>query len=388
MLIIIPLVLYLSTIIRVTKYPKTNKFMIRFSGGRLIIYLIMLFFSFNALAQDPHFSQFYASPMTLNPAMTGAIPGYIRVAGNFRSQWAAVSTPFYTASAAMDMKILTSRGMQDYDTHNFLGVGLMALTDQSNNGALKANYTSLSVSHNQQLDRLGNYRLSAGLQGTYVNKALDYSKLTFGQQLTPYGYDINLPNGEPRPGFNLNYLDYQAGILFSGRTDERGSMWYIGSSVYHISQPNESTTGQYNPLKHRIVVHGMYNYPVDDLNRVYISALYMKSNFMEERTIGVVYSANIDGLEDENFVGRSVQFGAWYRLKDAIIPYVGLQLNAYKIGLTYDVNVSTLSTASNFRGGFELTMVYNFMDDDNARLLSKMLCPARSHKSYVKWWGY
>ncbi len=351
--------------------------------------LLILCFNYSTTnAQDPHFSQFYASPMTLNPAMTGGIPGYIRVAGNFRSQWAAVSTPFYTASAAMDMKILTSRGEHDYDAHNFLGVGIMCLTDQSNNGALKANYLTTSVSYNQQLDRAGNYRLSAGLQGTFVNKALDYSKLTFGQQLTPYGYDINLPNGEPRPGFNLSYLDYQAGILFSGRTDERGSMWYIGSSLYHIGQPNESTTGQYNPLKQRIAVHGMYNYPVNDLNRVYISALYMKSSFMEERTVGVVYSRNIDGEEDDNSIGRSIQFGAWYRFKDAVIPYIGLQLNAYKIGLTYDVNVSTLSTASNYKGGFELTMIYNFMDDENDRLVSRVLCPARSHKSYVKWFGY
>jgi len=360
-----------------------------FTTNILRVILILLCLIVNDIkAQDPHFSQFYASPMTLNPAMTGAIPGYIRVAGNFRSQWAAVSTPFYTASAAMDLKILTSRGDQDYDSHNFLGVGIMEMTDQSNNGALKANYTSISLSYNQQLDRLGNYRLSAGVQGTYVNKALDYSKLTFGQQFTPYGYDINLPNGEPRPGFNINYLDYQAGLLFSGRTDEKGSMWYIGGSMYHIGQPNESTSGQYNPLKHRIAVHGMYNYPVDDLNRVYISALYMKSNFMEERTVGVVYSRNIDNQEDDNFIGRSIQLGVWYRLQDALIPYVGLQLNAYKIGLTYDVNVSTLTTASYLRGGFELTMVYNFMDDDNQRLVSRVLCPSRGHKSYVKWFGY
>ena len=356
-----------------------------------ICYLALLFLFFkpsNIFGQDPHFSQFYASPMTLNPAMTGGIPGYIRVAGNFRSQWAAVSTPFYTASAAMDMKILTSRGEHDYDAHNFLGVGIMGLTDQSNNGSLKANYISTSISYNQQLDRLGNYRLSAGFQGTFVNKALDYSKLTFGQQLTPYGYDINLPNGEPRPGFNISYLDYQAGILFSGRTDERGSMWYIGGSMYHIGQPNETISGQNNPLKHRIALHGMYNYPVDDLDRVYLSALYMKSSFMEERTVGVVYSRNIDGEEDDNTLGRSVQLGVWYRFQDAMIPYIGLQLKAYKIGLSYDVNVSTLTTASNFRGGFELTMVYNFMDDENDRLVSRVLCPARSHKSYVKWFGY
>jgi len=80
--------------------------------------------------------------------------------------------------------------------------------------------------------------------------------------------------------------------------------------------------------------------------------------------------------------------GVWYRLQDALIPYVGLQLNAYKIGLTYDVNVSTLTTASYLRGGFELTMVYNFMDDDNQRLVSRVLCPSRGHKSYVKWFGY
>ena len=349
----------------------------------LHVFLILLCINITeSKAQDPHFSQFYASPLTLNPALTGMVPGDFRVAANFRTQWAAVATPFLTSSAAFDIKILPSL----IGTEDILGLGIMAMDDRSNNGALKATYLSLSLAYNKQLDRAGNFRLGAGFQTTLTNKTIDYSKLTFSQQFTPYGYDINLPNGEPRPGFNLYYTDLQAGILLSGKNDDNSNMWYVGSSLYHIGRPNESVTGQDNRLQQRITVHGMYNMKVGDVDRMYLSGLYMKSSIMTEYTFGVVYSFNIDGEQDEESVGRSFQAGSWYRFKDAVIPYIGLQLNNVKFGLTYDVNASKLSTASNFRGGFELTMVYNFIESENMRLRRKTLCPA--HGSYLKWFGY
>ena len=349
----------------------------------ILFYITTFLFGISTInAQDPHFSQFYASPLTLNPALTGMVPGDFRVAANFRTQWTAVSTPFTTASAAFDIKILPSL----IGTEDIFGVGFLALTDQSNNGALKSDYLTASIAYNKQLDRSGNLRLGGGFQTTLTNKALDYSKLTFSQQFTPYGYNINLPNGETRPGFNLFYTDFHAGILLSGKDDNNDRMWYLGASLYHINRPNESLAGEENRLQQRLAIHGMYNLRVNDVDRIFFSGLYMHSGIMQETTFGVVYSISIDGEADDESIGRSLQVGSWYRYKDAIIPYIGLQLNNVKFGLSYDVNTSTLSTASNFRGGTELTMTYNFIESENMRIRRKVLCPAKG--PYLKWFGY
>src|SRR5437868_9753664 len=83
--------------------------------------------------QDPHFSQFFASPLTLNPAFTGKFNGSFRVTGNYRNQWPEINKAFTTTTASVDFHILDNK--IDF-TDNF-GVGLMAYSDASANGAVK-----------------------------------------------------------------------------------------------------------------------------------------------------------------------------------------------------------------------------------------------------------
>ncbi|HOA38555.1 MAG TPA: type IX secretion system membrane protein PorP/SprF, partial [Flavihumibacter sp.] len=49
-----------------------------------LILLTLGLFTTALKAQDPHFSQFFASPLTLNPAYTGKFNGTVRVSGNYR----------------------------------------------------------------------------------------------------------------------------------------------------------------------------------------------------------------------------------------------------------------------------------------------------------------
>jgi hypothetical protein len=54
----------------------------------------------------------------------------------------------------------------------------------------------------------------------------------------------------------------------------------------------------------------------------------------------------------------SIYVGAWMRLKDALIPYVGIEFNNIRIGASYDYNTSSLRTASINRGGIEVSLIY------------------------------
>src|SRR5947208_5817866 len=98
--------------------------------------------------QDPHFSQFFASPLTLNPALTGKFDGNLRVTGNYRNQWPTINRAFTTTTVSVDFPIMRNH-ISSTDTW---GVGFMGYSDQSANSALKFNYLSVSTAFHKSLD--------------------------------------------------------------------------------------------------------------------------------------------------------------------------------------------------------------------------------------------
>src|SRR5436190_24167665 len=83
-------------------------------------------------AQDPHFSQFFASPLTLNPAFTGKFDGSWRLAANHRDQWPSIPKAYVTTSASIDFPIMKKR----IPANDVFGVGISGLTDASANSIL------------------------------------------------------------------------------------------------------------------------------------------------------------------------------------------------------------------------------------------------------------
>src|ERR1700744_1766875 len=104
-----------------------------------------------ASAQDPHFSQFFSSPLTLSPAFTGKFDGLYRIAGNYRNQWPTINNAFTTATLSVDTSILAER-LPDND---YWGIGLLGLTDQQAYGVLNQNYFSFSTAYHKGLDEDG-----------------------------------------------------------------------------------------------------------------------------------------------------------------------------------------------------------------------------------------
>src|SRR6187431_730294 len=122
-----------------------------------ILFLLLFTGSFILLrAQDPHFSQFYASPLTLNPALTGRFDGTFRLAANYRNQWPTIYNAFTTATASLDFPILANT-IPEFDTW---GVGIIGLSDQSGNKILRNNYVGISTAYSKGLDEDGFHQLA------------------------------------------------------------------------------------------------------------------------------------------------------------------------------------------------------------------------------------
>jgi len=325
-------------------------------------FILSLFFNLNLVrSQDPHFSQFYSSPLTLNPANTGLFSGDIRFSSNYRNQWRAVSVPFTTSTISADFQIL-SKKISDRD---IFGVGFIGMVDQSNNRGLKSNFIGGSASYTKSLDINGFTKLSVGFQGVLTSKKVDYNRFVFSRQFTPFGFDNTLPTGEPINGFSINYPDFSTGILYTGMSNDE-SNWYLGTSYYHFTRPSENFSSQYDQkLQPRFTIHSGYNFLLNDLDRLYFSGLFMHSMLMREITIGGVLELYID----RSSVDSKLLTGMFHRINDALIPYIGFNTGNFQVGVSYDINTSSIKTATKSRGGFELSLLMTVIKDpEKARI--------------------
>lgn len=330
--------------------------------------LCSLFFSFSVLivcAQDPNFSQFFASPMTLNPAMTGKFNGDFRVAGNYRNQWPTINNAFTTYTVSADFSILKNN-IPEIDQ---FGIGVMGFSDQSGNGILKNNYLAVSTAYHKGLDEDGFNQIGFGFQGTFVNKRLDITNLKFEDQLTSLGFTGVTSEVFSANQISLSYFDLNAGILFNG-TSNGANNYYAGVSMYHINRPKETFQGGqfYVPARLTFQAGGML--PVGEFDAVHFSANHSRQANATNTVIGGAYMLNLNA---DSYSPTNLYLGSWFRFGDAVIPYVGLEFGDFHLGLTYDVNVSSLKPASNMRGGAEISLIYVRQPRDP--YAKKLLCP-------------
>jgi len=318
---------------------------------RRIIFILLVSVVLNKVdAQDPHFSQFFASPLTLNPAFTGKFDGNLRVAGNYRNQWPTINRAFNTTTVSVDFPIMRN-SIAYNDTW---GVGLMGYSDQSANSALKVNYLTFSSAFHKGLDEDGYQQIGAGFQATYTNMMLDVSHLKFEDQLTPFGFTGTTTEIFNNSTLKTSYFDLNAGLLYTASTTDRNN-FYAGVSMYHLTRPKQQLTGSFFLLNPRTTFHAGGYFPVGYNNTIHVSALFSSQAKAYEALIGGAMQFPV-GENTEN--GTSLYVGSWIRLNDAIIPYVGLEFSDFRLGASYDANISSLKAASQSRGGMEISLIY------------------------------
>ena len=307
-------------------------------------------------AQDPNFSQFFASPITMNPAMTGKFDGVYRVAGNYRNQWPSISNAY---------TIMKNR-IPDYDQ---FGVGIMGFTDRAGEGALTNNYIGLSLAYHKGLDENGYHQLGAGFQATYASKRLNTQNLKFMDQLTPFGFTGVTSEIFSKDQVNISYVDLNAGVIYNGTTNGYNN-FYVGASMYHLNRPKESFQGGNYVLDTRTTLQAGGRILVGTYNYLHFAANHSMQAKAKNTMLGGAYSLNVNNDEDNP---TNVYLGAWYRFGDAIIPYMGLEFGEWHFGASYDVNTSSLKPASNSRGGIEISLIFiRKYTDPN---MKKLNCP-------------
>ncbi|MDD3875671.1 MAG: type IX secretion system membrane protein PorP/SprF [Bacteroidales bacterium] len=303
-------------------------------------------------AQDPHFSQYYANPLYLNPAFAGTV-NCPRVIFNHRNQWPSISGNYVTYNVSYDQHIDALNG----------GIGVIVTTDKAGQGVLSKDIIGLMYSY--RLDVSRNFSIKAGFQATYFQNRIDWEKLTFGDMIDPkYGfvYNTNEIKPEPRKGS----ADFSAGFL--GYSEN----FYIGAAVHHLTEPDAAFYGVSKlPRKYTGHVGGVINLKGGsrpELEDPILSPniLFMKQQDFEQLNYGLYFSR------------YPVVGGIWYRQSfqnsDAVIALVGLQTGILKVGYSYDVTISKLTNASG--GAHEISFAYHFPCIPKKRKIRTINCPS------------
>ncbi len=313
-----------------------------------ILMTLLLLNACSAFAQDPEFTQFYANPLYLNPAFAGS-SRCPRLNLNYRNQWPALTGTFVTYSTSYDQHFDGISG----------GLGLLVLNDKAGEGTLST--TDLSLIYAYQLNVTREFSIRAGLQGTLVQKKVDWDKLTFGDMIDPR-YGFIYPTTEIRPETTKSFWDFSAGLLaYSSRL-------YGGVAVNHLTEPEESfirpAPGSKLPMK--LTAHAGALLPIAGKRNeeTYISPniLYQVQRDFQQFNVGVY-------VAKPPLVG-----GLWYRNQDSFIALVGLQQGIFKFGYSYDLTVSKLANAS--AGSHELSFSMQFQCHPRKKRFRAVKCPA------------
>jgi type IX secretion system PorP/SprF family membrane protein len=324
-----------------------------------LVLLFALLFATTGWSQTFHFSQFHAVPMALNPALTGDMKGPYRFSANFRSQWVNGGTPYLTGALGADFHLLKKQIPEG----SKWGLGFNILNDQSNGGGLQNTEISLSSAYHIKVDEFGDQTFGLGFQGTYHERKINLSVLNFEDQFTDQGFINSLPTGEIFTDVNKKYFDINAGLIYNYRDPESGLQLFAGVSAYNLLQSKVAFTNLQNyHLPSRYTEHAGGIIPVSQLSDIKFSATYMQMANATNLTVGAAWDYSLD-IES----ATSIILGSWYRVDDAIIPYVGFRSNSFQLGLTYDATSSTLKTLSQSRNAYELSFVYMPWNGNNQK---------------------
>ena len=188
--------------------------------------LFAIFFYYLAIGQDPSFSQYYANRIYLNPAFAGLEKG-LTVAGVSRIQWANVDGGFRTYGISLEM--------QEPGINSGLALHLF----QDNQGLAQLNTTSVGLTYAYTI-KMDNHNIHVGLQGRWVQKKVDWSKIVFSDQLDPVYGNVYATTAIPILD-RITYTDFDAGVVWRFKTDLRfgkkrlrDTRYSIGIAAHHL----------------------------------------------------------------------------------------------------------------------------------------------------------
>ena len=329
-----------------------------------IITIILVLTTFILNGQDLHFSQFTMTPLQLDASQTGKIGGDVRVIMNYKDQWGSISNPYKTYGISFDSR-LNKKQQKD----NFFGLGLTAFQDKAGDIGMSLLEIELSLAYHIKVDNES--YISAGLQGGFGQRSIDVSALRYDNQYDGSGHNNSYSSNETIGSPSYAYPDFSIGVSYSyGVNSNRvisnngydGKKINIGAAVHNAPSFNNSfLQNDTENQKFRYLIHGLTSFGVQGTNMaIQPSGFIAYQNGATEFNIGthVRYTLQEKSRFTKFASGAAFSLGAHYRTGDAFILSALIETGSFAFGTSYDINLSGLTSATNGRGGLEISIRY------------------------------
>lgn len=332
---------------------------------------------FTAFSQDVGFSQFYDQPLLRNPALAGIFTGDIRLTASYRNQWQSVTIPYRTFGLSSEVKLPANIAPDDNVT-----IGLQLIRDVAGTSEFSTLQILPAVNYSLPLSAESNSYLSIAFMGGLMQQRFDPTKLVLNDQFISASngsFNIMPSSRQVFNNTNVNYFDLSAGLSYNGVIREDID-YFIGAGIFHLTKPKVGFyEGHTITLNKKLALNFGLAAPTSETDQFIFYADYFKQ-FKERFTpvgistlqTGFMFSHDLFVLGD---VQQTITGGLLYRLNDAIIPVIQLQLSKLVIGASYDVNIDKLAAASRNRGGFELVISYRDFLNSSQKERRQVLCP-------------
>jgi type IX secretion system PorP/SprF family membrane protein len=328
----------------------------------LTICFIVMMMKQSAAQTDPHFTQNYTYPMYINPAMVGQSDGDYRASTIYRSQWGAVSTPYRTKAISCDASMV-----------NNLAVGVNLLNQSAGDGGF--NYFTMYASIAYTGVKFGkneNHHIVFAMQAGLLNRHVDQSKFKWGAQWNPItGYNAANPTTENFSKTSATTLDMGTGALYYDASPNKKANIFGGISFFHINKPGDpiisSQSTELNIIPMRYTVHGGASINLSEGLSVVPHFLYNRQGNASESMFGVYVQKTVNEETD-------IMAGGYYRHKDAIAPFVGIDHKNFLVGISYDANTSKLGAMTRNVNSFEISFSY-IMRKESVTSVDFIHCP-------------
>jgi type IX secretion system PorP/SprF family membrane protein len=328
-----------------------------------ILFILLLLHNETAAQEDIHFAQFYELPVLRNPALAGIFNGNVRFTTAYRNQWQSVTTPYRTMALGAEVKIF-----KGFTAGDFITTGMQVTNDVAGDSKLKRAQFLPFLNYHKLLNEDNSTLLNLAFMGGLVTEGFDPSQLKFDDQFMNGSYSSSNPTNQNFTNTGFNYFDFSTGISFSSFVSDATKI-YAGAAMFHITQPSLSFIKDNEVrLNRKYGFNAGLSTQLNSYAKLVFYADYFVQSGSRLAQAGILYTYNLDAVSEGSI--WSLTGGAVYRLNDAFIPVIKLNSDKLSIGMSYDLNISKLKTASTYRGGFELTFSYTglwkLINDDAA----------------------
>lgn len=319
--------------------------------------LIIAFISFSIIGiaqQDLHFSQFYNSPVTYNPATSGIIDGDFRVFMNYRSQWSSITTsPYKSTGVSVDAPM-----MGDNDEGSFFGIGINIFNDIAGESSFKSTGYNLSVNYAIEIDKQKYFAF--GIKGGYLQRSIDYSGLIWQNQFVVDQFDLSRPTGETSGEDQIAAIDLGAGVFYYNKVSN-DFRFFGGIAAEHLNAPDVSLIGSTEKYLRKYIGHAGAEITKKNTNMSFkpnVVVMIQGGNRYIDAGMDLKFILKGGSRMTGYYKGVSVAGGLYYRYQDAIYLTSRFNYDEFGFGFSYDLTLSELSKEAGSTGALEFMFTY------------------------------